>query len=244
MSANGTQQFTATITNPTTTGEGVTWTINPPTSGSISSTGLYTAPASIATTSTVTVTATTADATAATGTATVTLNPTVAGNGNSATFLRTDTLTEGTWMGNYGGEGEALATITPQNIPTYAALSVVNAATWTYASSTSDLRALETGLGSARSAAVWYSPAAFYFDLNMKDGNTHQFALYALDWDNQGRIETIQIVDATTGTQLDSRSISNFNSGEYLVWNISGHVKINVTFSGGPNAVISGVFFK
>jgi hypothetical protein len=43
---------------------------------------------------------------------------------------------------------------------------------------------------------------------------------------------------------LDTRSISQFNTGVYLVWNISGHVKINVTRTGGANAVISGVFLN
>jgi hypothetical protein len=29
----------------------------------------------------------------------------------------------------------------------------------------------------------------------------------------------------------------------YLVWNVSGHVKINVALNTGINAVVSGVFF-
>jgi len=29
----------------------------------------------------------------------------------------------------------------------------------------------------------------------------------------------------------------------YLVWNVSGHVKIQVTLTGGINAVASGLFF-
>ena len=69
---------------------------------------------------------------------------------------------------------------------------------------------------------------------------------YALDWDNYGggRAEQIQIVDAASSTVLDTRTISSFTQGIYLVWNISGNVKINITLTGGGNTVISGVFFK
>ena len=42
---------------------------------------------------------------------------------------------------------------------------------------------------------------------------------------------------------LDTRNISLFNNGIYLIWNLSGHVKINVTLTAGGNAVISGAFF-
>ena len=81
--------------------------------------------------------------------------------------------------------------------------------------------------------------------MNITDGNTHQIAVYALDWDNYGggRAESIQIADANTGTILDSRNIASFTNGIYVVWNISGHVKINVILTGGGNAVASGIFW-
>ena len=43
---------------------------------------------------------------------------------------------------------------------------------------------------------------------------------------------------------LDSRQISGFTSGEYLVWNLSGHVTVQITkTSVGSNGVLSGLFF-
>ena len=68
-------------------------------------------------------------------------------------------------------------------------------------------------------------------------------ALYALDYDSAGRAETIQIVDPSTNDILNSQVLSNFSNGVYLLWNISGQVKINVISSAGPNAVVSGLFF-
>jgi hypothetical protein len=57
------------------------------------------------------------------------------------------------------------------------------------------------------------------------------------------RVQTIDIVDASTNGLLDSRTVSSFSGGKYLVWNVKGHVKINFTKVAGLNAVISGVFF-
>jgi len=115
---------------------------------------------------------------------------------------------------------------------------------YTWASSTVDPRALQTGNGSGRIAATWYGNSTFSFDVNLTDGNPHPFALYAVDWDTIVRTETIQVVDANTSAVLDTRALSSFSNGVYLVWNLSGHVRINVTWTGGVNAVVSGVFFR
>lgn len=78
--------------------------------------------------------------------------------------------------------------------------------------------------------------------MSVNDGNVHLVALYALDYDNQGRVETIQIVDPTTNNIVSSQVLSNFSNGVYLIWYISGNLKINVTASAGPNAVIKRSF--
>ena len=70
-----------------------------------------------------------------------------------------------------------------------------------------------------------------------------QVAVYCLDWDTTARRQTVAITDAN-GNVLNSQSLaSSFSAGVYLVWNVSGHVKIQVTVTGGANAVISGLFF-
>jgi hypothetical protein len=121
--------------------------------------------------------------------------------------------------------------------------SVQNASPYVWVSNTSDTRALETGNGPAgsRTAATWFG-AVFDFDVNFN--GPQQFELYALDWDSGGRVETITIIDPSNNTVLDTETVSNFNQGTYLVWNISGHVEITVTSKNGPNAVVSGAFFN
>ena len=160
-----------------------------------------------------------------------------------ATFTSFDTGTQGTWVGKYGTDGYSLANVAA-SVPSYASFTIQNQLSFTWASNTTDPRALETADASQRIAATWYNGSSFNFDLNFTDGNSHKFALYAVDWDNNGRSETVQIVDATSGTVLDTETLSSFGGGTYLVWNISGHVKINVTAIAGYNAVVSGAFFN
>jgi hypothetical protein len=90
--------------------------------------------------------------------------------------------------------------------------------------------------------AAWYN-TSFSLNIAFNDGNTHLLALYACDYNSAGRAETIQIVDPSTNNILNSQVLSNFSNGVYLLWNISGQVKINVISSAGPNAVVSGLFF-
>jgi hypothetical protein len=159
-----------------------------------------------------------------------------------AHFVAADTSTQGNWHGVYGADGYTVVGDS-QVAPSYAALTAMNQLSWTWAPSTSDPRSLQLGNASGRLAATWFNPSTFSVDVNIADGNSHQIALYALDWDSQGRAELIQVVDSQTGAALDSRSVFSFTKGIYLVWSVSGHVRINVTGTSGPNAVISGVFF-
>lgn len=159
-----------------------------------------------------------------------------------AHYVTTDTSAQGTWMGAYGKDGFSLAGNT-QSLPTYASMTMANQLSWTWAASTTDTRALQNSTGSGRLAATWYNLSTFSVDVNVTDGQTHQIALYAVDWDSKGRSETIQVTDGQSGAVLDSRSIFGFTNGTYVVWTISGHVKFLVTNSAGPNAVVSGVFF-
>ena len=42
---------------------------------------------------------------------------------------------------------------------------------------------------------------------------------------------------------LDSETISSFNGGLYVQWQITGNVIIQFNGMGGTNAVLSGLFF-
>ena len=106
------------------------------------------------------------------------------------------------------------------------------------------MSALQTASGaSTRIASTYYSATNFTINLNFTDGNTHKVSLYLLDWLGSSRAETITITDANSNALLSTEPYSSFGNGEYAEWNISGHVVITVTKTGGPNAVVSGIFF-
>lgn len=174
---------------------------------------------------------------------TLTVNPQGTPGTNTAQFLTTDAATQGNWQGVYGSDG-AIVINDGANIPAYATLTATGPNAYTWVASTTAIQALAKMSGSGRIAATWFSNTGFSMDLNMTDGSSHKLAIYCLDWDGAGsRGQKIDVLDAQTGAVLDSRTVGSFANGVYLVWNLSGHVRIQVTRTAGANAVISGLFW-
>jgi hypothetical protein len=162
---------------------------------------------------------------------------------SAATYTGLDTTTEGTWTRKYGAEGNMIAKETAAT-PTYANVTFTGDTAYTWASSTTDARALQTSSGATtRIASTYYSPTSFDINVNLTDGITHRISLYLLDWDTTARTENIEILNAQTNAVLDTESFSNFHNGDYAAWYITGDVIIKVTRTGGGNAVVSGIFF-
>ncbi len=159
-----------------------------------------------------------------------------------ASFVKSDTVTGGAWKGVYGSNGYQVLGDS-SSLPAFVTVAANNCSPWTWASSTADTRALLKGASTSdRVAACWYGG---YFEqkVNITDGLTHKVAIYCVDWDGQGRTQHIDVVDAKTGTLLDSENIYSFTGGAYQVWNIRGNVRFQFThMAGGDNAVMSGLF--
>jgi hypothetical protein len=167
----------------------------------------------------------------------------------TATFLSADTTTQGNWVGVYGNGGFDIAQDTSAanpSIPSYAQVGITGAYNFTWSSTTTDVRTLRNAARTGRIEACWFSTSSFSINLNLTDGQTHRVALYAADYDGfgGGRNERIDVINNSTGTVLDSRTLSSFSGGEYLVWNLRGNVTIRVTnLNPASNAVVSGLFF-
>src|ERR1035437_6129003 len=164
--------------------------------------------------------------------------------GASAVFQRLDTATQGTWRGVYGADGHNVIGDSA-SVPAYVTATPAGNSSYVWASSTSDTRAPQKASNPAdQIAACWYSSGSFTIDLAFNDSNTHQVAVYLVDWDNHnGRTEKVDVIDANNNL-LDTRSVASFVPGEYLVWNLSGHVILRVTNANpSSNAVVSGLFF-
>ena len=176
---------------------------------------------------------------------TVTPTPSPTVPATAATFAALDINTQGNWQGTYGSAGYIVAGDDTQQLPPSIQVTPSGAAPFTWADSTDDARALvKPENPNDRIAACWYSFTSFTIDVNITDGQTYQLALYVLDWDQQNRVETVSIVDPTSGAALDTRPVRAFGGGEYLVWQVRGHVTIQVINAAGSiNAIVSGLFF-
>jgi hypothetical protein len=235
-----TQQFTATGTysdgstqNITTS---VTWTSGTTSVATINSGGLATGVAA----GTSNITASQSGVTSPADVLTVTV-----ATSSSATYSGLDTTTQGTWTNKYGANGQLIANDI-NNPATYATVSLSGdtAYTWSGASAANCPRALQVSSGSANCiASTYYAATSFTINLNLTDGNAHKISLYLLDWDSSARTEKISIMDAASNTVLNTQTFSSFHNGEYAIWSIQGHVLIQVTKTGGSNAVVAGIFF-
>ncbi len=166
---------------------------------------------------------------------------------STATFLGTDTTTEGSWRNAYGADGYDIAadtSATDPKLPSYATLSLTGESTYVWSTTTTAQNALQNAAGTGRIASTWYSSTTFSIDLDITGGQAHEVSLYAVDFDKQNRSEQVQVLDAATGTVLSTETLSSFQGGKYLSWDLSGNVIIKVTnLDSASNAVISGIFF-
>jgi hypothetical protein len=130
-------------------------------------------------------------------------------------------------------------------LPSYATVSTTGTA-FTWSASTSDVRALlkpeDPANPNNRLAAHWYG-STFDADVSLTDGQTHRVSLYLVDFDGQSRAETVQVLSAANpNLVLATESVSNFTSGEYLSFDVSGSVIFRITRTAGGSAVLSAVF--
>jgi len=95
--------------------------------------------------------------------------------------------------------------------------------------------------GPIRTAATYYG-SAMNVNVNLIDGTAHQVSLYFLDWDGSSPGQTVRVLDAVSGTTLNTQTISGFTGGQYFSWTVKGNVTFNITSSGYSSALVSGVF--
>ena len=162
---------------------------------------------------------------------------------SSATLIKTDTTTEGTWIGTYGAQGYDIVG-RPSDLPRHDTITPSGQSTLAWSHATDDPRALQFPHGSHRIAEAWYSATSFQVDVNLADGQSHDLELYFLDWDSNSRAEQVQVTDYVTGAVLSTQTVSSFHSGVYLDYLVggTGHIVITITRTAGANAVLSGLF--
>lgn len=164
--------------------------------------------------------------------------------GGRAGFIGYDSFTKGNWVNRYGAEGYYIiggGGTTPAWFKSfYPDLRYHN---WIGAE-TDERALLRSSFNSSRTIAALYSPTQIEIPFEFNDGRTHRLAFYSVDWDGKSRQQTFEVLDQDTGTVLDTRTISNFAGGKYLIWQMRGKFKVRIKNVGGnsPDAVYSAVF--
>jgi hypothetical protein len=161
--------------------------------------------------------------------------PTIGSKGASAQ--------QGSWVGAYGSAGYDLGAWSGSSdlmSTPNATVSLAQGSRWTWSSSTSDLRALQSPDKSTREAATYYDPNQLRLTLTFHTAYTGSLHLYALDWDSAARRELISVGGQTAALAED------FSQGAWVTFPISAAagetVPIVVDHTAGANAVLSGVF--
>ena len=160
--------------------------------------------------------------------------------------IQASSAPQGNWVGTYGASGYALAAWNGSSDLTSlpgATLSLVQGNRYQWATSTTDVRALESPNQLTREAACWWSTSVLELQLSFSAAYSGNLELYALDYDTTSRQEAISVSGAS-GTQ--TAGLTSFSNGAWMVFPISvasgGSVTITVQQTAGVNAVLSGIF--
>jgi len=156
-------------------------------------------------------------------------------------FVQEDSGTQGSWSPTYGQEGFFMPGAN-WSLPFSIEVQSLGGLIYLWNDNTREARALARTAGSQdRVASAWYSSDKFTINVGFADQETHRVALYFLDWDKTGRSQSVRVKNSS-GDVIDERTISNFANGKYLVYDLKGHVSVEIKKITGNNAVLNGIF--
>jgi hypothetical protein len=171
------------------------------------------------------------------------LSAVLLGDAGAPPAIESTSAPQGNWVGTYGSAGYDLGAwngSTDLASTPNAAVSLPQGSRYVWASSTSDVRALQSPDKLTREAATYYDSNQLRLTLTFNSAYTGNLHLYALDWDKQGRRETISVAGQTAALSSD------FSQGAWVTFPVSvaagETVSIVVDRTAGPNAVLSGIF--
>jgi len=160
-----------------------------------------------------------------------------------------DTTTQGDWVGTYGTEGYILANFNGgsdlASLPGY-----INSHSWSGESravwngGTAEARAVESPDESVRKATTVYASGTYSLTLDVNQEKDFRMGLYFLDWDSSVRALDVSVAGSAIPL---AESVSDFNQGKWLVFDVSAgtaeDVVVTFTRTAGANAVVSAITF-
>ncbi|MFS0726489.1 glycosyl hydrolase family 28-related protein [Paenibacillus sp. 1P07SE] len=174
----------------------------------------------------------------------------------SAQVLSTERVTQGNWVGVYGGDGYVLpfysteltdgrdtpAAADVAQLPNYVSgYSKSGTNYWTYPPN--DPRALQTPDGTSRKKVGVYVSSAGTYSFDLNDSDPHLFTVYATDFGNQETVvQRLDILDAQNQV-LATQTLDTINQGVYVTFQVSGDFKLRITRLSGNYGYALGMFF-
>ncbi len=161
-------------------------------------------------------------------------------------FVGADTTRQGSWVGFYGTQGAYVVGDTTSLSTPFVTATQVGGSPVIVQNDSSNPAALQRATDPARRVSAYEGAAVTEsIDLDFTDGLSHRTRLYLYDADKRKRSEVVSVVDAATGTVLDTRGVADFTKGEYLSWDLQGAVDLVITDNSGTGAgaAYSGLFF-
>jgi hypothetical protein len=165
---------------------------------------------------------------------------------SSATFMQMNTWRNGSWIGAYGSQGYGILNAggVGNVLPPKCTVTLAGGQIWTWfaAGSYSDPRYVQVpGQPGITAALGYYVNGTETITFNLDDSLPHSIAIYSVDYDRQGRNQTIAVVDGVTGLPLDpARNLGDFaTTGVYMVYNVISRVQFQIVNTKAPNCVFS-----
>jgi hypothetical protein len=139
----------------------------------------------------------------------------------SVTFLNSDGATLGNWKGVYGQDGNVIAQHSVI-VPSYSAFNTA-------------------GNINLHVVDIWAT------DPRVLLKQYYSIALYCAAYQNQNRSNTVKFLDTATGAVLDSRALTNYGGGVYLVYSYTGNVWFRIVNNNpgpyNPTALVNAFFW-
>jgi uncharacterized repeat protein (TIGR01451 family) len=169
------------------------------------------------------------------------------GAGNTASANLTVHAGAGDWPGAYGSGGYVLAGWNGSSdlvaLPGGVGETLQQGGRYSWASPSTDPRALQSPDGTSRTMATYYDSSQVRVQLSFPAAYAGNLHLYALDPDDLGRRESITVDDGSGPRTVHIST--DFSQGAWVTFPISvaanGTVSITVTRDGPYNAVLSGI---
>jgi subtilisin family serine protease len=158
-------------------------------------------------------------------------------------YVGMDTVRQGNYSGFYGSSGTFVVGEST-SFPSFVTVDQTGGSPVILDNTTNNQAGLQLTTDPTQRISA-YEAAANTETINLQftDGLVHQTELYLADLDHKARTETVFVVDNATGNVLDTRTITKFTKGQYLIYDLRGSVSLEIFRNAGPSAVYSGLFF-